>query len=94
MDASTAIDHARHVRDFTPRARNIVTPEHLRRVCEQYQVEKGYFAQREAIAVLKRPDAAVIVWKQRFTKAPGEYLAEMLLVEQDGRFLVDHMMVL
>jgi len=34
-----------------------------------------------------------IVWKQRFTKASGEFVAEMLLVEREGKFLVDHTMV-
>jgi hypothetical protein len=43
--------------------------------------------------VFKRPGAAAIVWKQRFTKAPGEFVAEMLLIEKDGAFLVDHVMV-
>jgi hypothetical protein len=43
-DASTAIDHGRHVKDFTDRLKNIVTPDYLRRVCEKYQREKGYFS--------------------------------------------------
>ncbi|MGE5215372.1 MAG: hypothetical protein ACM3SP_00055 [Chloroflexota bacterium] len=94
MDASTAIDHQRHVRDFTERAKSVVTPERLRRVCEHYQSEKGFFARREPVAVLKRPGAAAIVWKQWFTKAPGEFLAEMILVERKGKFLVDYVMVL
>ncbi len=93
MAASTAIDHPRHVRDFTDRLKRIVTPEHLRRVCEQYQREKGYFSTREPVAVFKRPGAAAIVWKQWFTKAQGEFVAEMLLVEQEGTYLVDHVMV-
>lgn len=93
MDASSAIDHARHVRDFTARARAIVTPDHFRRVCERYQAEKGFFSSREAVAVLRRPGAAAIIWKQWFTRASGEFVAEMLLVEQDGKFLVDHVMV-
>lgn len=79
MEASTAMDHARHVRDFTPRVKSVVTPGHLRRVCEHYQREKGFFACREPVAVLKRPGSAAIVWKQWFTKAPGEFLAEMTL---------------
>jgi hypothetical protein len=33
------------------------------------------------------------VWRQWFTKAHGEYVAEMLLVERDGKYLVDHAMV-
>jgi hypothetical protein len=93
MDASAAIDHTRHVKDFTDRAKNIVTPEHLRRVCEQYQREKGFFSRREPVAVFKRPGAVAIIWKQWFTKVSGEYVAEMLLVERDGRYLVDHVMV-
>ena len=34
MDASTAIDHERHIRDFTERMKAIVTKEHLQKVCE------------------------------------------------------------
>ncbi len=36
MQASTNIDHERHVRDFTDRAKAIVTKEHLERVCKKY----------------------------------------------------------
>jgi hypothetical protein len=93
MDASTEIDHERHVQNFTNQLKKIVTPDYLRRVCEQYQREKGYFSRRESVAVFKRPGAAAIVWKQWFTKAQGEFVAEMLLVEQDRKYLVDHVMV-
>ena len=93
MDASTAIDHERHVQDFTDRMKSIVTPDYLRRVCEQYQREKGYFSRRESVAVFKRPGAAAVVWKRWFTKAQGEFVAEVLLIEKDGRYLVDHAMV-
>jgi hypothetical protein len=93
MDASTVIDHERHIRDFSDRMKAIVTKEYLQKVCENYQQEKGYFSRREPVAVFKRPGAVAIIWKQWFTKAPGEFVAEMLLIEKDGRFLVDHAMV-
>lgn len=93
MEASTQIDHARHVRDFTERARRIVTPEHLDHVCKQYQAEKGYFYERVPVAVFRRPNSAAIIWKQSFTKVPGEFVAEMVLVYDNGRYLVDHVMV-
>ena len=93
MDASTGIDHERHIRDSNERMKALVTKEYLQKVCEKYQREKGYFSRREPVAVFKRPGAAAIIWKQWFTKAPGEFVAEMLLVEQDGTFLVDHVMV-
>jgi hypothetical protein len=93
MQASTDIDHVKHVRDFTDRAKGIVTKEHLAWVCQKYQSEKGTWTQRELITVLKRPDSAAIIWKQFCSKAEGEYVAEIVLTYQKGRFLVDHAMV-
>lgn len=93
MQASSDIDHERHVRDFTERARGIVTPEHLERVCKKYQEEKGQWLHREPVTVFRRPTSAAIIWKQFCSKARGEYVAEIVLVHKDGRFLVDHAMV-
>ena len=93
MDASTQIDHARHVRDFTERLKAIVTPDYLQCVCQQYQTEKGYFTTRTPVAIFRRPDSVALVWKQSFTKAPGEFVAEMVLVHRDGRYWVDHVTV-
>lgn len=93
MDASTVINHAQHIKDYTQRMKDITTEEHLQKVCESYQEEKGFFTDREYIALFKRPDSAVIVWKQFFSKVEGEFIAEVLLVYRDKRFLVDHAMV-
>ena len=93
MQASTEINHEKHIRDYTERLKNITTKEYLQRVCEKYQAEKGYFSEREAISVFRRPESAAIIWKQYFTKAKGEYVAEMVLVHQNGKFLCDHAFV-
>lgn len=93
MKASTDIDHTKHVQDFTDRAKSIVTKEHLERVCKKYQSEKGTWLQREPVAVLRRPESAAIIWKQSCSKVKGEYVAEIVLIHQDGKFLVDHAMV-
>ncbi|NRB40162.1 MAG: hypothetical protein HRU20_17140 [Pseudomonadales bacterium] len=90
MDASTKIDHERHIRDFTDRLKEIVTPEHLQTVCERYQKEKGFFDNRELVKVYRREGSALIVWSQTFTKVSGEYLVDMILVNKNGKFLVDH----
>jgi hypothetical protein len=94
MDASTAIDYERHVRDFTDRAKGTLTAERLRTICEAYQREKGFFGEREFLAILRRPQSVLLLWTQRFTKAQGTYLAEMVLVERNGAVQVDHVMVL
>lgn len=93
MEASTDIDHERHTRDFTDRMRRIETKDYLQKVCEDYQAEQGFFGERSPVAVFKRPASAAIVWKQSFTKAKGEFVAEMVLVYQSGKFLCDHTMV-
>lgn len=93
MDASTAIDYERHVRDFTERAKGTLSKAQLEAVCKSYQDAKGYFADREFVALFRRPDSVAVIWRQRFTRAPGDYVAELVLVEQNGRYLVDHVMV-
>ena len=93
MDASTEINHERHTRDFSERLKKIVTEEYLKKVCKKYQEEKGYFSKREFVSLFKRPEAVAVVWKQRFTKAQGEFVAELLLIEENGKYLVDHTMI-
>lgn len=93
MDASTEIDHPRHVRDFSDRLKSIVTEDYLRGVCKDYQNDKGYFKGREFVALFKRPQSVAIVWKQTFTKAQGDFVAEMVLIHKNDKCLVDHVMV-
>ena len=93
MAGSTAIDHAQHTRDFSERMKAIVTPEHLHYVCQHYQTVWGYFTGRELVAVFRRPASVAIVWKQFCSQQAGEFVAEIVLIEQDGVYLVDHAMV-
>ena len=93
MQASTEIDHARHVRDFTARLKKIVTREHLEKVCRRYQSEWGFFYSRKFVGIFRRSDSVVIVWKQFCTRIEDEFVAEMVLVEEDGKHLVDHVIV-
>ncbi|SER23124.1 hypothetical protein SAMN05421690_101373 [Nitrosomonas sp. Nm51] len=93
MDASAAIDYERHVRDFTDRAKSVLPKERLQSICEEYQSTKGFFAKREFVAAFRRPGSIAVVWRQWFTKHPGEFVAELVLVQRGGRYLVDHVMV-
>ncbi len=90
MQASTDIDHARHVRDFSDRLKSIVTPEHLEKVCKRYQAEWGLLGRREVVAVFRRSDSVAVIWKQWCTNTDDEFVAELVLIEHDDRYLVDH----
>ncbi len=37
--------------------------------------------------------SVAMIWKQSFSLQAGEFVAEMVLIEHDGRYLVDHVMV-
>src|SRR5207245_5191319 len=93
MEGSKEIDHEKHTRDFTDRMKGIVTKDYLKKVCERYQAEWGHFAKREFVAVFRRPSSVAITWKQWSTKQEGEFVAELVLVERDSRYLVKHAMV-
>lgn len=93
MDASTAIDYEGHARDFTDRAKAALSKQAFHSICERYQATQGLFARREFVAIFRRPESVAVVWRQWFTKAPGEFVAELVLVQREGRYLVDHVMV-
>ncbi len=93
MDASTHIDYERHIRDFSDRLKSQLPKERLESICREYQSTKGFFASREFVKLFRRPDSIAIVWRQCFTKQAGEFVAEMVLVQQGDRYLVDHVMV-
>ena len=90
MQASGRIDHAMHVRDFTARLKAIVTPRHLEEVCRRYQERWGQLTRRELVGIFRRAESVAIVWKQWCTDTDDEFVAELVLVEEQGRYLVDH----
>jgi hypothetical protein len=93
MAGSTEIDHAKHTRDFTDRMKAIVSEAYLQEVCKRYQAEWGYFGGREFVAMFRRPESVAVIWKQQCTQQAGEFVAELVLIEQNGQYLVDHAMV-
>lgn len=93
MAGSTAINHSQHTRDFSERMKAIVTPEHLDYVCKDYQRKWGYFSNREFVAIFRRPASVAIVWRQFCTQQTGEFVAEIVLIEEHGRIVIDHAMV-
>ncbi len=93
MAASTAVDYERHIRDFSERLKACFSPAQFEGICRAYQADKGYFADRSLVAIFRRPHSVALVWRQRFTRAPGEFVAEMVLIEQGGEYRVDHVMV-
>ena len=88
MQASTDIDHERHVRDFSQKLKKIVTKENLKQQCDEYQNELGYFSDRELMGIIRKDTDVRVFWKQWYTKSKNEFLAFIHLVENNGKLEV------
>ena len=93
MQASTDIDHERHVRDFNDKLKAIVTKENLEAQCKEYHATLGYFAEREFVGVFRKETDVAIFWKQKYTKSAGEHIAFLRLISVDSKILVANVSV-
>ena len=93
MEGSNRIDHAMHIADFTDRLKSMVSAEGLERMCTDFQSRFGQFSHRELVAVFRRVDSVAIVWRQFATGSDDEFVADLVLVEREGQYLVDHALV-
>jgi len=91
MEGSSERNHEKHTRDFTQRLKAIVTKENL---LEQWQENKiGEISKREFLSIIHKSDTTFVLWKQWFTNSHEEFLAEICIIEQDGKLLVDHVWI-
>ena len=93
LEGSSQIDHAKHVRDFTPRLKVIVTDENLSKMCADYQEKLGFFDKREPVAIFRRQHSVAVTWRLWFTKSTDEFVCEAMFVEKDGQLLFEHCMI-
>lgn len=93
MDASTRQDYAAHIQHFSKRAQSVLDQTQFEVVCEVYQKKNGFFQEREFVALFRRPESIAFIWKQRYSKAEGDYVAEMVMIVEEGEYKVDHAFV-
>ncbi len=93
LAGSTERDHAKHVKDFTPRLKVIVTEDNLSRQCDEYQQKLGYFDRRELVAIFRRTHSIAVIWRLWYTKSDDEYVCEAMFVEHDDTILIEHCMI-
>jgi len=88
MDGSTERDYEKHSKDFTKRLKNIVTKENLEKQLQENKL--GEFTKRELISIIRKKNSIFVLWKQWMSKSSDEFLAEIVIIEKDGKYLVDH----
>jgi hypothetical protein len=84
MDASTQIDHEKHVRDFSDNMKSIVTKDEFEKQCKAYQETLGFFTKRELVGVIRKKSDVRFFWKQGYSKSDDEFLAFVHIVQRNG----------
>jgi hypothetical protein len=70
----------------------VLPKEKQKKICKYKHAEKGLFANRELVGILKRSDSAIILWRQFYTQSTQEFLSSILLVKVDGGYEIDMLM--
>ena len=91
LEGSNGGDHKKHVRDFTDRMKNIVTPEEIQK--QLSGKPRTYFTDRKFLDVFRRRDSVGLVWKQSISSGDDELINQAIFKEVEGKFLIDHCMI-
>jgi len=88
MQASTDIDHERHIRDFSENMKEIVTKDNLEHQCKDYQKKLGVFVERELVGIFRKKKDVRVFWRQWYSKSEDEFLAFVHIVKRENKFEV------
>ena len=91
LEGSNKNNHAMHVRDFTERMKNIVTPENLK--MQLSKEPRAFFTLRQFIYLFRRQDSIGVIWKQHISTSNDELMNQAIFVERGGKILIDHCMI-
>ena len=88
MEGSSEGDYEKLSRDFTDRRESVVTKDNFEKQMAKNTL--GDFAKREFLSIIHKKDSIFVLWKQWFTESNDEFLAEIIIIHKDGKFLIDH----
>ena len=86
MNASTEINHAKHIQYFSDNMKSIVTKDNLEKQCKEYQNILGVFTKRELIGIIKKKKDVRVFWRQFYSKSTDEFLSFIHVVKNVDRF--------
>jgi len=95
MDAANNQDYENHIRDFTPRLKQMLQQEGFERMTSSMLKHFGPYTERTLVELFRRADSLVAVWKQKCANSDDEFMASLAVVEtEDGQYLVDHALII
>lgn len=86
--ATEEADYEKLSKYFTNRLKSVVTKEAFEKQLSNNNL--GKFGKRELLTIIHKNNSIFVLWKQWFTESEDEFLAEIVIVNKDGQYLVDH----
>ncbi|MTI09907.1 hypothetical protein [Curvivirga aplysinae] len=93
VSSSIDFDYEAHIRDFSDRIKTHISKEGFQKVCEECQADLGLFEGRDLVRIFRRPDSIAVIWTQNFSKCSGDYVAEMVVKEENDTIKIDHISI-
>ena len=91
LEGSNEGDHAKHVRDFTDRLKNVVTPENLK--SQLSYRPRGFFTSREFVCLFRKKNNVGIVWRQFLSTTDDEFVNPAIFIELENEIFIDHCLI-
>ena len=91
LEGSNEGGHAKQVRDFTDRLKNVVTPENLK--SQLSYRPHGLFTSREFVCLFRKKNNIGIVWRQFLSTTEDEFVNHAIFVEVGNKIFIDHCLI-
>jgi len=91
LEGSNEADHAKHVRDFTDRLKNVVTPENLKSQLS-YRSHR-FFSSREFVSLFRKKNNVGIVWRQFPSTTDDKFVNHAIFFEIENEIFIDHCLI-
>ncbi len=85
---TTEVNYEKHTRDFTEDLKGYVTKEAFEEQVALLQNKLGHFSEKKFVDIFRKKEKVSILWKQTLSKTEDEFMNELTLIEQDGRYRV------
>ena len=101
LEGSNENNYTKHVRDFTNRLKQVVTPEDFRSQklresqlsYSQADRPVGLFTRREFVCLFRKTDSIGIVWRQFLSTSDDEFVNHTVFVETGNKVLINHCLI-
>ncbi len=82
-------DYFKYSRDFDNILKETITMQRFQEIRKKIQGWVGNYLYREYLGFINRKEISIVFWKGAFDQSKDEILMKMVIIEQDGKYLIN-----